>query len=78
VATEICTADFALPEGVTWAGQLWAQVQSIVFVALFAPVLTIVILYGLKAALGDLRVDEDAEYEGLDLAEHSETAYAGD
>ncbi|MCP3986005.1 MAG: ammonium transporter [bacterium] len=78
LATAIFIADFALPEGVTWAGQLWAQVQSIVFVALFAPVLTIVILYGLKAALGDLRVDEDAEYEGLDLAEHSETAYAGD
>ncbi len=25
---------------------------------------------------GSLRVEEDGEYEGLDLAEHSESAYA--
>ena len=78
LATGIFIADFALPEGVSWAGQIWAQTQSIVFTALFAPIVTIAILYGLKAVLGDLRVDADAEYEGLDLAEHSETAYAGD
>jgi hypothetical protein len=26
--------------------------------------------------MGSLRVEEDGEYEGLDLAEHSESAYA--
>lgn len=78
LATAIFIADFAIPEGTTRMGQLWAQTQSILFVALFAPIATIVILYGLKAVLGDLRVDDDAEYEGLDLAEHSETAYTGD
>jgi ammonia channel protein AmtB len=33
------------------------------------------ILFALKLILGDLRVSDEAEYEGLDLSEHSETAY---
>ncbi len=75
LATAIFIGDFALGDG-SWGGQLWAQIQSIVFTAIFAPLVTIVILYVLRAVLGDLRVDEDAEAEGLDLAEHSETAYS--
>ena len=43
--------------------------------AIFAPLATLVILYALKLVFGDLRVSNEAEFEGLDLAEHSETAY---
>ena len=78
LATGLFIADFALPEGVTWGGQVIAQLKSIGLVAIFAPAATVAILWVLKMALGDLRVDEDAEYKGLDLSEHSETAYAGD
>ena len=78
IATGLFIADFALPEGMTWGGQVLVQLKSIGLTAVFAPAATLLILWVLKMLLGDLRVDEEAEYEGLDLAEHSETAYAGD
>ena len=57
------------------AGQVLIQLKSIAFVAVFCPVVTLVILFVLKAVMGDLRVGEEEEVQGLDLAEHSETAY---
>jgi Amt family ammonium transporter len=75
IATGLFIADFALPEGMTWAGQVAAQFQSVVLTAIFAPLVTIVILLLLRAVFGDLRVSEEAEFEGLDVAEHSESAY---
>jgi Amt family ammonium transporter len=75
IATGLFIADFALPEGVTWGQQVGKQLLSVGFTAVFAPVVSIVILVVLRAVMGDLRVDEEAESEGLDLAEHSETAY---
>ena len=59
-----------------WGGQVWIQIQSIIFTAIFAIVLTLIILVVMRLVLGDLRVDEDAESTGLDLTEHSETAYS--
>jgi Amt family ammonium transporter len=55
--------------------QIMVQLRGIGFVALFAPVATVVILLALKAVFGSLRVADEAEIEGLDLAEHSESAY---
>jgi Amt family ammonium transporter len=76
LATGLFIADFALPEGVSWGGQLWIQLKSIGFTALFAPVLTGVILLVLRIVFGDLRATDEGEAEGLDLSEHSESAYA--
>ena len=56
--------------------QIIVQLKGIAFVALFAPVMTVVIASALKLVFGSLRVAEEAEYEGLDLAEHSESAYS--
>ncbi len=75
LATGLFIADFALPEGVSWGQQVAIQLQSIALTALFAPAATVAILFGLRAAFGSLRVGEEAEFEGLDLAEHSESAY---
>jgi len=75
LATGLFMADFALPEGVTRGGQTWIQIQSILFTAVFAPVATLVILFVLRAVFGTLRVDDEAEFAGLDLSEHSESAY---
>src|SRR5690606_25187595 len=44
LATGLFIADFALPEGTTRGGQLWIQVQSILFTAVFAPLATYLIL----------------------------------
>jgi len=57
------------------AQQIVVQLKGIVFVALFAPLATAVILGVLQVAFGSLRVSDEAEMEGLDLSEHSESAY---
>jgi Amt family ammonium transporter len=75
LATGVFIADFALPEGVTWGGQIWIQIKSIVITAVFAPSVTLLILFALRLAFGELRVTDEAEHNGLDLSEHSETAY---
>jgi Amt family ammonium transporter len=75
IATAIFLAGFALPEDGTRLGQLWIQLKSIGFTAVFAPVVTVVLLYGMRAVMGDLRAHEEDEVLGLDLSQHSETAY---
>jgi Amt family ammonium transporter len=59
----------------TNAQQIMVQLKGIAFVIVFAPVATILILGLLKMIFGSLRVDQEAEFEGLDLSAHSETAY---
>jgi Amt family ammonium transporter len=51
------------------------QLKGIVFVAIFAPLATVVILLGLRMVFGSLRVADEDEVQGLDLSEHSESAY---
>ena len=75
IATGLFIADFALPEGVTRGAQIATQLKSVLFTAAFAPLATIVILLVLRAIFGKLRVDDEAEFEGLDLSEHRESAY---
>jgi Amt family ammonium transporter len=75
LATGLFIADFALPEGVTRGAQILIQLKSVLFTAAFAPAATIVILLGLRAIFGNLRLDDEAEYAGVDLSEHSESAY---
>ena len=78
LAAGLFIADFALPEGVTWGQQVFSQIKSIGFTAVFAPLATIVILLAMRLVLGDLRVHEEDEAEGLDLSQHSEAAYTMD
>ncbi len=59
-----------------WTSQVLLQLKSIVFTAIFCPVLTLVILFALRALFGNLRASEEGEATGLDLTEHSESAYA--
>jgi Amt family ammonium transporter len=54
------------------AGQVWVQIEGIAVTILWSGGATAVILYILKATMG-LRVDTEAEVEGLDLALHGET-----
>jgi Amt family ammonium transporter len=75
LATGLFLADFATPEGVTRGEQIVKQLVSIGFTALFAPIATLVILYAIKGVFGTWRVDAEEESQGLDLSEHSETAY---
>lgn len=76
LATGLFVAGFALPEGVSRGGQIWIQLKSIGFTAVFAPAVTVAILLALRTVFGDLRATDEGEAEGLDLSEHSESAYA--
>ena len=75
LASGLFIADFAAKDA-GWVGQVWIQFQRIIFTAVFAIVLTLIILVVLRLLFGDLRVDEEGESTGLDLTEHSETAYS--
>jgi Amt family ammonium transporter len=59
----------------TNAAQVMVQLKGIVFVMFFAPIATLAILGLLKVIFGSLRVDDEIEVGGLDLGEHSESAY---
>jgi len=75
IATGLFIAPFALPEGVSWGAQVGKQLASVAITAVFAPAVTLLLLFAIRAVMGELRVGDEAEHEGLDLAEHSETAY---
>ena len=77
LATGLFIMGAALPEGVTRMAQVTTQVASIAYVAILAPALTLVILSVLKLIFGDLSVSAEGEHAGLDLSEHSESAYEG-
>jgi Amt family ammonium transporter len=57
------------------AQQIMVQLKGIVFVAIFAPVATAIILSILKMVFGELRVSDEDEVVGLDLSQQS--AYSG-
>ncbi len=50
------------------------QILSIIITIVFAGVITFIIVKVIKL-FGDIRVSEESEAEGLDLTEHSESAY---
>ncbi len=54
------------------AGQIWIQIEGIVATVAWAAIATAAILFVLKALMG-LRVEPEAEIEGLDLNLHGET-----
>ena len=63
-----------LPEGASFGSQIVAQVVGLVATAIWAGVLSWVILKVVDALVG-LRVDREEEYEGLDITTHGERAY---
>jgi Amt family ammonium transporter len=75
LGTAIFIADWGVQDGVTYGGQIVKQLASIGITAVYAVGASLVILFVLKAILGDLRPSAEAEHEGLDLSEHSESAY---
>jgi len=75
IATGLFIASWGVQEGVGWGAQVWKQIVSVGFTAVYAVVLTFIIMKVLGLIMGDLRVSSEDEHQGLDLSEHSETAY---
>nr|WP_040645602.1 ammonium transporter [Rubellimicrobium thermophilum] len=62
-------------EGGTMGAQIVAQVTGVIITILWSGIGSLVILYVVRAVTG-LRVKEEVEREGLDLASHGERAYS--
>jgi Amt family ammonium transporter len=58
------------------AQQVMVQLKGIGFTAVFAPAMSFAILMALKLVFGSLRVSDEQEFEGLDVSQHSESAYS--
>jgi ammonium transporter, Amt family len=58
--------------------ELLVELTAIAITYLIAGIGTFVILQVLKLVFGDLRVREEAEYQGLDINEHGEEGYGQD
>jgi len=63
-----------LAEGMTIASQLWVQTKGVLFTIVYTAVLSFIILKVVDVVIG-LRVTEEQETEGLDLALHDERGY---
>ena len=63
-----------LAEGITVGGQLLVQAKSILITVIWTAVASFIILKIAAVAVG-LRVNDDAELEGLDLSQHGERGY---
>ena len=62
------------PEGMNAAVQLGVQFIGVAAIVIWCALVSWLLLKGLDMTLG-LRVDEDREAQGLDLAEHGESGY---
>ena len=63
-----------LAEGMTVGSQLFVQAKSILITVIWTAVASFIILK-IAAVAGGLRVNDDAELEGLDLSQHGERGY---
>lgn len=61
-------------EGAGMASQLWVQLKGVAIVAVYSAVVTLIIGYMVAMVL-PMRVTEDAERDGLDIASHGERAW---
>jgi Amt family ammonium transporter len=56
------------------AGQVWIQTKAVLVAIALSGTVSAIAMLLVKFTIG-VRVSEDAEREGLDIAEHGETAY---
>ena len=63
-----------LADGVSIGSQFMVQAKSVVITVIWTAVASYIILK-IAAMFGGLRVDEEAELEGLDLSQHGERGY---
>jgi Amt family ammonium transporter len=66
--TETAVAEYSI------ASQVWVQLQGVLVTVALSGVVSLIAFMVVKYTVG-LRVNEDAEREGLDIASHREAAY---
>ena len=77
ILTGLCAGTLGgagLAEGVSIGGQLWTQFKGVLVTWIYTGVVSFILLKVLDSLIG-LRVSDDEETEGLDLALHDERGY---
>jgi Amt family ammonium transporter len=74
LCADISLGGKGLAEGVTVGAQLWTQTKGALFTVVYSGILSFVILKIVDVVIG-LRVTEEQETEGLDIALHDERGY---
>ncbi len=74
LCADISLGGKGLAEGVTVGAQLWIQTKGALFTVVYSGILSFVILKIVDVVIG-LRVTEEQETEGLDIALHDERGY---
>jgi Amt family ammonium transporter len=74
VFADVSLGGAGLAEGMTIGSQVWVQFLSVVGTLVYGGVVSFVLLKIIDVAIG-LRVSEEQETEGLDLALHDERGY---
>jgi Amt family ammonium transporter len=68
------TGELVKPENYSIAGQVWAQAKAVLLTVVWSGVVAAIAYKLVDVPIG-LRVSEEDEREGLDIASHGETAY---
>ena len=68
------TGELVKPENYSIATQVWAQAKAVMVTVVWSGVVSLIAYKLVDMTIG-LRVTEEDEREGLDIAEHGETAY---
>jgi Amt family ammonium transporter len=74
LCADVSLGGAGLAEGMTIGSQLWIQTKGVLFTLAYTGILSYVILKVIDVAMG-LRVTDEQETEGLDLALHDERGY---
>ncbi len=74
VCADISLGGAGLVEGMTILGQVWVQFKGVIVTIVYTGLLSFIILKLIDVTIG-LRVTEEQETEGLDLALHDERGY---
>ncbi|MCB1779299.1 MAG: ammonium transporter [Candidatus Competibacteraceae bacterium] len=74
LCADVSLGGAGLAEGMTIGSQLWIQAKGVIFTLAYTGILSFVILKIIDVVMG-LRVTDEQETEGLDLALHDERGY---
>ncbi len=75
VCADAALGGVGLADGVTMAGQVLTQAKGVLVTVVYTAVMSVILLLIVKAITG-LRVSEEQEVEGLDMALHDERGYS--
>jgi Amt family ammonium transporter len=75
LCADVSLGGAGLAEGMTIAGQLWAQCKGVIFTIVYTAIVSFILLKLVDVIVG-LRVSDEEETQGLDISLHDERGYS--